>query len=162
MISSITKQYRGRLEYLRKKDPNRGLSYRAISEIIVTGKAWVSDFFRGNYTDIRVSSLHRLATALGCDVQVVLVPRERLSSPEYERIEVESYGEELFHLHGKSLSGLRHSHPLRPGENVDSPDHIHEGDDAWLTDSIWNDAVEVPDGVDRRGYGAALYPTKLE
>jgi hypothetical protein len=39
------------------------------------------------------------------------------------------YPEELFHLHGKALSGVRHAHPLRDGESRDEPDHEHEGDE---------------------------------
>lgn len=35
------------------------------------------------------------------------------------------YPEEMFHLHGKAISGERHSHPLREGESVDDPDHYH-------------------------------------
>jgi len=35
------------------------------------------------------------------------------------------YPEGWFHLHGKALSGLRHSHPLRDGEDADHPDHEH-------------------------------------
>jgi hypothetical protein len=35
--------------------------------------------------------------------------------------------EDWRHLHGKALSGHRHSHRLRPGESVDEPDHWHEG-----------------------------------
>lgn len=65
----------------------------------------------------------------------------------HERVEVVAYPEEWLHLHGKALSGLRHSHPLRPGESVDEPWHYHEGELA----------EDVPEGVDDRGYGAALY-----
>lgn len=35
------------------------------------------------------------------------------------------YPEEWFHLHGKAMSGHRHSHPMRPGEDCDDPDHDH-------------------------------------
>lgn len=67
---------------------------------------------------------------------------------EYERVEVAAYPEDWYHLHGKALSGMRHSHPLRDGEDPDEPDHDHEGE------------YTLPRGgeVDRRGVGAALYP----
>lgn len=45
-----------------------------------------------------------------------------------ERVEVLAYPEEWFHLHGKALSGLRHSHPLKDGEDPDKPWHYHEGE----------------------------------
>ena len=58
------------------------------------------------------------------------------------------YDEDLLHLHGKALSGLRHSHPLRESESRDDPDHHHAGYDllSWNAD------------VDRRGVGAPVYP----
>lgn len=67
---------------------------------------------------------------------------------QVERIEVIAYPEECLHLHGKAISGLRHSHPLKPGENPDDPWHDHEGEFGMC---------DVPDGADRRGAGAALY-----
>lgn len=67
---------------------------------------------------------------------------------ECERVEVAAYPEEWYHLHGKAMSGLRHSHPLRNGEDQDNPWHDHEGE------------FTLPHGgeVDRRGVGVALYP----
>lgn len=59
-------------------------------------------------------------------------------------VEVNSYPEAWYHLHGKGISGLRHSHPLRDGESVDDPDHDHEG------------GPEDPE-VDQRGIGRAIY-----
>lgn len=71
---------------------------------------------------------------------------------EFERVEVDAYPDEWRHLHGKALSGLRHTHPLRPGEDPDEPWHTHEGE------------FTLPPGgnVDRRGVGAALYPTATD
>lgn len=69
--------------------------------------------------------------------------------PEHERVEVSAMPEEWLHLHGKALSGLRHSHPLKPGEDVSSPWHDHEGE--------WVDEWTGQPG--RRAAGAALYFT---
>lgn len=80
-------------------------------------------------------------------------PRGWWETPgEFERVEVQAYPEEWQHLHGKSMSGLRHSHPLKPGEDPDEPWHDHEGYFTLPWDSE----------VDRRGVGAALYPTNDE
>ena len=70
--------------------------------------------------------------------------------PVAERVEVQAYPEDWYHLHGKAISGLRHSHPLKLGEDRDEPWHDHEGE--WIP-SI---AATAP-GEDRRGVGAALY-----
>jgi hypothetical protein len=68
--------------------------------------------------------------------------------PDSEVVQVVAYGDELLHLHGKALSGLRHSHPLKPGENRDAPWHDHEGE--------WDRSLAGSD-EDPRGVGAALY-----
>lgn len=73
---------------------------------------------------------------------------------EDEIVEVTAYPEHWLHLHGKAISGCRHSHPLRTGESRDAPDHHHEGDPAAETGE---------DGyVDQRGLGRAVYPVKEE
>lgn len=65
-----------------------------------------------------------------------------------EPVEVLAYPDDLLHLHGKAMSGLRHSHPLKPGEDRDEPWHDHEGE--W-------DPTLATGAEDRRGVGAALY-----
>lgn len=65
-----------------------------------------------------------------------------------ERVEVVAYPEEMFHRHGKALSGVYHAHPLKSGENPNDPWHDHEGEFGMC---------DVPEGVDRRSVGAALY-----
>lgn len=68
-------------------------------------------------------------------------------------VPVVAYPEEWFHLHGKALSGLQHSHPLRDGEDPDDPDHRHAGEDADdETQARWSEQ-----DIDRRGDGPALY-----
>src|SRR5262245_54228512 len=60
--------------------------------------------------------------------------------PPVERVEVITYPERWYHVHGRVLNGVRHAHPLRPNEEPDEPEHLHEG---------------------RGGMGAALYPVEL-
>lgn len=79
IVQDIAEQFQHRLVYLKEQYPERNYTYRAISEIIGGGKAWVNDFFLKKFTDIRVSSLHRIATALGCEIRFVLVPKETIS-----------------------------------------------------------------------------------
>ncbi len=73
---------------------------------------------------------------------VALVERAFASHP------VSAYPGEWYHLHGKAISGLRHSHPLRDGEDRDDPAHYHEG----------GDLLPIGGDEDRRGVGRALYP----
>lgn len=77
IISDISSQLKDRLLYLRESHPERNYSHRTIAELMGTGKAWISDFFLCKYSDVRVSSLHRLATVLGCDIKFVLIPKEK-------------------------------------------------------------------------------------
>lgn len=76
LVNDISSQLKDRLNFLKARYPERNYSHRAIAEIMGSGKAWVSDFFLKKYTDVRVSSIHRLATVLGCDIKIVLIPKE--------------------------------------------------------------------------------------
>ena len=67
------------------------------------------------------------------------------------RMEVFAYPEKWQHLHGKALSGLRHSHLLKPGESADDPDHMHEGE----LDESHSDMDS--DHKHSQGCGAAIY-----
>lgn len=81
LVRHITDQLKARLEQLR--EAGHDLSYRRIAFTIAASKAWVSDVFLYKYTDMRFSSMARLATVLGCEWRVTLVPKEMLNDPEY-------------------------------------------------------------------------------
>lgn len=76
MVGDLSDQMRDRLNYLRWKYPNRDYTYKTMAYLMGSGKAWVSDFFLKKYVDVRISSLYRLATVLGCDLKIVLIPKE--------------------------------------------------------------------------------------
>ena len=78
----------------------------------------------------------------GCGV-LMDYPGEHVARCPHEVVEVVIHPEEMYHLHGKAISGLRHSHPLRDGESRDEPDHEHE-------------PVYDKD-ADRHNYGRAVY-----
>jgi hypothetical protein len=68
---------------------------------------------------------------------------------DVEHIDVLAYPEAWLHTHGGPGSTARHSHPLRPDEDRDDPDHWHEGED---------DPSIVLQGGDPRLVGRAVYP----
>lgn len=76
LVEDISNQLKTRLGFVRERYPERSYTYRTIASICGFGKAWVSDFFLGKYTDVRVSSLHRMATMLGCEIKFILIPKE--------------------------------------------------------------------------------------
>lgn len=67
-----------------------------------------------------------------------------------DAIDVVAYPEQWLHLHGKAISGLRHSHPLRDGKRRHAPDHDHEG------------PRDQRDPRDPRGVGRAIYYRREE
>lgn len=76
IVHDITDQFNERLHLLKFRYPERDYRHITIAMLMGTGKAWISDFLLKKYTDVRVSSLFRLATVLGCDIKIILIPKE--------------------------------------------------------------------------------------
>lgn len=76
VVGDISRQLKERHEFLKARYPDRDYSHRTLGWLMGTSKSWITHLLGGRYNDVRVSSLFRLATVLGCDIKFVLVPKE--------------------------------------------------------------------------------------
>lgn len=76
VVGDIVEQLRYRHEFLKTRYPERDYSHRTVALLMGTSKSWVTYLLGGRFNDVRVSSLFRLATVLGCDLKITLVPKE--------------------------------------------------------------------------------------
>jgi transcriptional regulator with XRE-family HTH domain len=89
-------------EQIKQRRVELGLSLSAVARRAGTSAATLSRYENG-WSRFEVQTLHKLATALDCDLQVALQPRsiDKISSPDRARV-------------AKQLRRLFWDHPLKP------------------------------------------------